>query len=78
MRRSSKRGWVAKAYPDQNSSFSQPNLELEPLTGSRLDSESLDSFFDDEFEDQNQGSNLGLFLSCNTLGVESKVSTFFS
>lgn len=74
MRRSSKRGWVAKAYPEQQSSSSQPNLDLELFTGSRLDSESLDSFFDDEFEDQNQGEKLGLLLCCNTLGVESKVS----
>ena len=71
MRRSVKRGWVAKAYPEQHSSTSQPNLELERYPRSRLDCESLDSFFDDDFEDQDD--QLGLLLNCNTLGVESKV-----
>lgn len=78
MRRSSTRGWVAKAYPEQQSSSSQPNLDLEHFTSSQLESESLDSFFDDEYEEQDQDEKLGLLLSCNTLGVESKVSLDFN
>lgn len=76
MRHSSKRGgWIAKAYPEQHTSFSQTNLDLqEPLTEGNLECESLDSFFDDEFEEHDK---LGLLLSCNTLGVESKVNNNF-
>lgn len=68
MRRSSKHGWVAKAYPQANSSSSQPDL---------LSSESLDSFFDDDFEEEESVEQLGTLLSCNTLGVEeTKVCRF--
>lgn len=70
MRRSLKRGWVAKAYPQ--GSLSQTNLDRETgVPDDYLHSESLDSFFDDEFEDE---ENLGNLLACNTLGVEKKVS----
>lgn len=68
MRNSSKRGWVAKAYPSgSHNSSSQPNLDADFFTES---CESFDSFFDDEFEEQEK---LGNLLSCNTLGVETKV-----
>jgi hypothetical protein len=70
LRHSSKHGWVAKAYPDPPSSFSQTNLIKEAFTDDRLHSESLDSFFDDEFEEEGSLDNL---LACNTLGVEKKV-----
>lgn len=66
MRHSSKHGWVAKAYPDLQSSSSQPNLE--DFSTNKLESESLDSFFDDDFEVE----DLGNLLACNTLGVEKK------
>ncbi len=58
-------------YPDANTSHSQPDL----LLGSDIDllsSGSLDSFFDDDYEDD-KNENLGNLLSCNTLGVENKV-----
>ena len=67
MWRSSKHGWVAKAYPDSR----QKNWDIEEFpSSSNLESESLDSFFDDDFEEQEK---LGNLLSCNTLGVETKV-----
>ena len=37
------------------------------------DGGSLDSFFDDDFEEDTQDEALGKLLSCNTLGVEAKV-----
>ena len=70
MRRSAKHGWTAKAYPQLNSSHSQPDL-----LGSETDlvsTASLDSFFDDDFEEESE-EKLGSLLSCNTLGVETKV-----
>lgn len=62
------RGWVAKHYPDHPSSH---NLELEDDLS---DCESLDSFFDEDFDDRQHSEKLGNLLTCNTLGVESKVS----
>lgn len=67
-------GWVAKHYPENDPS-SQTNLfnddrDLEDLS----DCESLDSFFDEEFDVRKDSEKLGSLLSCNTLGVESKVS----
>ena len=72
MRHSSKHGWVAKAYPDLQSSSSQPSLEN--FSRNKLESDSLDSFFDDDFEEQ-EVEDLGNLLACNTLGVEKKVFT---
>ena len=70
MRRTSERGWVAKAYPeDRTNSQTDVNL-FDDLS----DCESLDSFFDDEFDIEEQEEKLGNLLSCNTLGVESRVS----
>ncbi len=60
MRHSSKHGWVAKAYPEYSSIDSNSDLK----------SGSLDSFFDDEFEEEEKLVDM---LSCNTLGVEKKV-----
>ena len=63
-------GWVAKHYPD-NEPASQTNLnDFEDFS----DCESLDSFFDEEFDDREHSEKLGDLLSCNTLGVESRVS----
>ena len=68
MRRSSERGWIAKAYPDAYRASSQ--LELEMMEDDLSD---CDSFFDDDFDTETKDEKLGLLLSCNTLGVESKV-----
>ncbi len=69
MRRTVERGWVAKAYPDAHAS-SQLDLDLyDDLS----DVESLDSFFDDDFDTEQQEEKIQNLLSCNTLGVESKV-----
>lgn len=67
MRRSSTHGWVAKAYPGAHSST---NLDLDD---DNLHSESFDSFFDEEFEEEGKTENLENLLACNTLGVEKKV-----
>lgn len=61
---------MAKHYP-KNGPPSQTNLnDYEDFS----DCESLDSFFDEEFDDREHTEKLGDLLSCNTLGVESKVS----
>ena len=60
MRRTIKKGWVAKCIEDDDED------EIS-------DDGSLDSFFDDDFDDNTQTQALGQLLSCNTLGVESKV-----
>ena len=68
MRRSSERGWIAKAYPDAGfGATSQCELDIMD------DISDCDSFFDDDFDMETQDEKLGLLLSCNTLGVESKV-----
>ena len=63
-------GWVAKHYPQTELPSSRTDLNDD--TGS--DCDSLDSFFDEEFDDREESERLGDLLSCNTLGVESKVS----
>ena len=65
LRRSSKHGWVAKAYPQTSSNYSQPDI---------LSSLSTDSFFDDDFEEESV-EKLGSLLSCDKLGVDTKVIT---
>ena len=67
MRRTSERGWIAKAYPDAHRTTSQSELDITD------DLSDCDSFFDDDFDTETQNDKLGLLLSCNTLGVESKV-----
>lgn len=68
MRRTSERGWIAKAYPDAGCRVtSQSELEIMD------DLSDCDSFFDDDFDMDTQDEKLGVLLSCNTLGVESKV-----
>ena len=71
MRRTSERGWIAKAYPDAGMRTTS-QLELED----EEDFSDCDSFFDDDFDVETKDEKLGLLLSCNTLGVESKVSQF--
>ena len=68
MRRTAEKGWVAKAYPKP---LSQTDLEL---MDDLSDCDSLDSFFNDDFELGPEQDKLQNLLSCNTLGVESKVS----
>jgi hypothetical protein len=64
MRRTSRRGWTAKGIDNSGGSI----IDLEELS----DTESLDSFFDDDFDDTSKEESLNQFLCCNTLGVESK------
>lgn len=73
MRRTADHGWIAKAYTiGSTDDHSKPHLNLfEDLS----DCESLDSFFDDDFDTQTSEQKLGNILSCNTLGVDSKVKT---
>ena len=68
MRRTSERGWIAKAYPDAGYRTTS-QLELEDTD----DFSDCDSFFDDDFDSETKDEKLGVLLSCNTLGVESKV-----
>ena len=63
-------GWVAKHYPDNNPSSHPNDDDFDDLS----DCESLDSFFNEEFDVREESEKLGDLLSCNTLGVESKVS----
>ncbi len=63
LRRTVKKGWIAKGINEEN----EGEDDLGSNTGS------LDSFFDDDFDDTPQSEVLGGFLSCNTLGVETKV-----
>ena len=71
MRRTADHGWIAKAYKNEpTSGHSQTDIDLfDDLS----DCESLDSFFDDDFDAQTSEEKLGNLLSCNTLGVDSKV-----
>ena len=66
-------GWVAKHYPRTDQpTISQTNLSDDLEDGS--DCESLDSFFNEEFDEREETERLGDLLLCNTLGVESRVS----
>jgi len=67
MRRTTERGWVAKAYPDP------PSLTELDIFDDLSTTSSLDSFFDDDFDTCQQDEKLQNLLTCNTLGVESKV-----
>lgn len=64
MRRTVKNGWVAKGIHEEE------DEDEDKLSNAG----SLDSFFDDDFDNTPQSQVLEGFLSCNTLGVESKVS----
>ena len=61
LRRTVKKGWIAKGIHEET--------EEDELSSNG----SLDSFFDDDFDDTPQSQVLEGFLSCNTLGVQSKV-----
>ena len=68
--RRTERGWVAKHYPDHApTSLTNLESELDELS----DCDSLDSFFDEDFDDRQHSEKLGNLLTCNTLGVEAKV-----
>lgn len=60
-------GWVAKHYPTSQTNLSD---DLDELS----DCDSLDSFFNEDFDDRDDSEKLGDLLSCNTLGVKSQVS----
>lgn len=63
-------GWVAKHYPDSGSnSHTNMDTELEDLS----DCDSLDSFFEEEFDDRDHDEKLKNLLSCNTIAGDSKV-----
>ncbi len=72
MRRTNDHGWVAKAYNVSEQMGVQSQLELD-MFDDLSDGGSLDSFFDDDFDEQTSEEKLGPLLSCNTLGVEAKV-----
>lgn len=66
---------MAKHYPDSDHT-SQTNLNnMNEFLEEISDCESLDSFFDEEFDEREHSEKLGDLLSCNTLGVESRVRT---
>lgn len=69
MRRTSERGWIAKAYPDAGYRLGS-QTELEEVIDDISD---CDSFFDDDFDTETRDEKLGPLLSCNTLGIDSKV-----
>ena len=73
MRRTTEKGWVAKAYPAAPSSQTDLAM-LDDLS----DAGSLDSFFDDEFDLEQPQEKLNSLLSCNTLGVEARVRGLLS
>ena len=70
IRRTSGKGWVAKAYPDI---LDEHDLDIQDDLS---DCDSLDSFFDDDFDTEQQGEKLQNLLTCNTLKVESKVNDY--
>lgn len=76
MRRTNDHGWVAKAYNVSEQMRVESQSELN-LFDDLSDDGSLDSFFDDDFNVQTSEEKLGTLLSCNTLGVEAKVSKEF-
>lgn len=68
-------GWVAKHYPDSGSnSHTNMDTELEDLS----DCDSLDSFFEEEFDDRDHNEKLNNLLSCNTIAGDSKVYTQYN
>lgn len=73
MRRTAEKGWIAKAYPKEPTS--QTDLGIwDDLS----DCGSFDSFFDDDFDLEQPQEKLNNLLSCNTLGVESRVRLIFT
>ena len=61
---------MAKHYPPPPAQSQEVDI-LDDVS----DNDSLDSFFDDDFDHTAQGDKLQNLLSCNTLGVETKVNT---
>ena len=69
MRKTQERGWVAK-------NLSYDGLEIEDYDDNYSETQSLDSFFDDDFDTEEQDEKLQRLLTCTTLGVSSKVSQY--
>ena len=65
IRRTVKNGWVAKGVDGSRVDLDDEDDEW--------DANSVDSFFDDDFEEHETEDALKDLLSCNTLGVDSKV-----
>jgi len=71
MRKTQDRGWIAKNL----SEVSYDGLEIEDYDDNYSETQSLDSFFDDDFDTEEQDEKLQRLLTCTTLGISSKVST---
>ena len=68
---------MAKHYPtDQPPITSLTNISDDLDDDDDSDCDSLDSFFNEEFDDREKSEKLQDLLSCNTYGVESKVSLY--
>ena len=70
LRKTQEKGWIAKNVPE----MSYEGLEVEDYDDFyHDDTESVDSFFDDDFDTEEQDEKLQRLLTCTTLGVASKV-----
>ena len=69
LRKTQEKGWVAKNVPE----VAYEGIEIEDYDDIDDDTESLDSFFDDDFDTEEQDEKLQRLLTCTTLGVASKV-----
>ena len=69
LRKTQEKGWIAKNVPE----VSYEGLEIEDYDDIGDDTESVDSFFDDDFDTEEQDEKLQRLLTCTTLGVASKV-----
>lgn len=72
MRKTQEKGWIAKNVPE----VSYEGLEIEDYDDMYDDTQSVDSFFDDDFDTEEQDEKLQRLLTCTTLGVASKVYGF--
>ena len=70
LRKTQEKGWVAKNLPE----VSDEGLEIEDYDDCYSDTQSLDSFFDDDFDTEEQDEKLQRLLTCTTLGIASKVT----
>lgn len=70
LRKTQEKGWIAKNLPDVSD---EGLLQIEDYDDFYDDTESVDSFFDDDFDTEEQDEKLQRLLTCTTLGVASKV-----